>query len=843
MITDHPSRSVAGFISLDDPDGVEPALVGNKAATLAVLRRSGFDVPPGVVVPVTVPASGVDELPAAVRTALANLPGVLGADAWAVRSSGTAEDGEQASFAGQFLTLLDVGTDALSDAVVACRRSAGADRVAAYRGEHGAGRLAVLIQPMVHADAAGVAFSMDPVTGRIGVVIEAVAGLGERLVSGEITPERWRVDPDGSTDPPRGATVLTVEQATAIADLARRVAAHLGRPQDIEWAYADGALRLLQARPITGPVGLRSETIPIPLEVPPGYWERDDFHEPVPISPFGRILLTEQILKAFPGAFAEFGVLLDRAEVAFIGGWQYGRIVPLVGPAPGEGSRTPPRWLLAILLRLHPAVRRRSRAARDAVAADLPMTVIRRWYGEWRPEHRDDLRRALALDLGSLSDAELAAELDHRVRMLGHPAHIVVAIGYWVLVYELAERCRESLGWEVTRALGLVEGLSTTSTEPGRQLAGLARLAGSRPATAAALTAPVDASLDRLAELDPAFAAAFDEYVADNAHRTLGYDVIDPTMAETPDRLLRLVADQLETGFAPDRLGERAERRRREALDEARRLMARQPAGDRERFERALARAREAYPALEDRVWWTTSVQAALLRYLALELGARLAERGQLDTADDVFFLEVPDARAALLDGADRRETARIASGQRAWAMAHPVRRSYGHPPVGEPPFDLLPPAARLVNEATMWGVDHVLAWSTAPDEHAVVSGAPASPGRYTGRVRVVRGEQDFDRIRAGDVVVCPATSPAWSVVFPNLGALVTDSGGILSHPAIIAREYGIPAVVGTGNATRLLVDDQVVTVDGDRGVVEGSAAGSSMISSGSASGRNPDFA
>jgi pyruvate,water dikinase len=107
-----------------------------------------------------------------------------------------------------------------------------------------------------------------------------------------------------------------------------------------------------------------------------------------------------------------------------------------------------------------------------------------------------------------------------------------------------------------------------------------------------------------------------------------------------------------------------------------------------------------------------------------------------------------------------------------------------------------------------------------ARDER-VVAGTPASPGRYTGAVRVVMGEHEFGKIRRGDVVVCPVTSPAWSVVFPSMGALVTDMGGILSHPAIIAREHGIPAVVGTGNATNVLRDGQTVTVDGTKGAVE----------------------
>ncbi len=320
--------------------------------------------------------------------------------------------------------------------------------------------------------------------------------------------------------------------------------------------------------------------------------------------------------------------------------------------------------------------------------------------------------------------------------------------------------------------------------------------------------------------MDAEFARAFSDYVAANGHRAVRYDVIDPTLAEVPHLLLRLVADQLELEFSPDDVAEDARRRRDQSADEARLLLASHPVADRERFERALTRAREAYPAWEDRVWWTQSVQTALLRYLGLEIGRRLVERGQLATVDDVFFLETADARSALFDGADRQETTRVRKGRRAWAMLNPGPYRYGEPPAGEPPFDLLPPPARFVNQAVMWGIAQFFG-NPGGQEEGVVAGTPASAGRYTGTVRVVMGEHQFDKIRVGDVVVCPTTSPAWSVVFPSIGALVTDSGGILSHPAIIAREHGIPAVVDTGNATTILKDGQRVTVDGNTGTVE----------------------
>ena len=125
---------------------------------------------------------------------------------------------------------------------------------------------------------------------------------------------------------------------------------------------------------------------------------------------------------------------------------------------------------------------------------------------------------------------------------------------------------------------------------------------------------------------------------------------------------------------------------------------------------------------------------------------------------------------------------------------------------------------------ALVWYMDRVFeAVPSNREQQAdgrVLNGIPASPGRYTGRVRLITNESDFDRLQPGEVMVCPITSPVWSVLFPSVGALVTDTGGVLSHPAIIAREYQVPAVVATGNATVLLHDGQLVTVDGSSGEI-----------------------
>ncbi len=134
-----------------------------------------------------------------------------------------------------------------------------------------------------------------------------------------------------------------------------------------------------------------------------------------------------------------------------------------------------------------------------------------------------------------------------------------------------------------------------------------------------------------------------------------------------------------------------------------------------------------------------------------------------------------------------------------------------------------MPSDARLVHEAIAWFTQKVFAADAGHSEGAVVgslSGIAASPGQYTGPVRIISDESQFSKVQAGDVLVCPITSPVWSVLFPIVGALVTDVGGLLSHSAIIAREYRIPAVVNTGAATRILTDGQIVTVDGAAGII-----------------------
>lgn len=812
----------AEIVSLDDEAALDTSRAGAKAAVLARMRRAGFQVPDGVVVladalraqlGASAPteeellAAPLDpELRQAIVTAGDGLPGPL-----AVRSSGIDEDGAQASHAGQYDTVLNVrGDDELVDAVRTCWASGLSAVVRSYRssvGREGDSPLAVLVQSMVEADAAGVAFTANPVTGaRDEILVSAVPGLGEKLVSGEVTPDEWVVRGEKADNTADNHGALTVEQVRQIAELAERVAAEFGGPSDLEWAIADGRLYLLQVRPITALADPEPEPVPIAVDPPAGFWAKESTHAPVPLLPMTRELVRDNN-DALRNAFAEFGVVLDGLRLEIIGGWQYRRIVPL-----GGQDGPPPMPLL------------RSRIERcvTAARADHVGAVLAQWYDTQRDSFLGRIERLRSADLPALSTEDLTRHVAEarELHRDASKAHFLLVGAVSIALGELALLLTEKLKWSGDQVFDLFAGLSLESTKPADQIRHLAEIAAKRLAGAHDLTA-----VRALCDEDPGFAAAVETYRREYGCRALHYELATPALGERPDLILSLVRDQLARAAsdpaahgqgAPDPVATRdaAAARARAAIDD--------PA-DLRRFEHLLARAQEAYPVREDNEYPTVSAPYALLRWAALEAGTRLAERGLLDDADQVFFVEVEEMLAALTDGTDLRGLVERRRGEHRWAVRNPGPPSYGTPPGPPPSMETLPVEVRTVMGAFQWSMANVSGAPVSGNEsgESTVRGLPGAAGSYTGTVRVVLDEHEFDKIQAGDVLVCPSTSPVWSVVFPRIGALVTDTGGALSHAAIIAREYGIPATLATGNGTRTLVDGATVTVDGGAGTVE----------------------
>ena len=805
-----PTIDQTRLVALSDDAARSPALVGSKAANLATLLQAGLNVPEGVVI--TSQAGEFDD-------SLADeIIERLGDRPLAVRSSALAEDLPDASFAGLYESHLGVvGKGQLTEAVAACRDSLHSDRVSTYTGQQDGTDMAVLVQPMVEAKAAGVAFSAHPVSGaRDQVVVNAVAGLGDRLVSGEATPSQWVVGKDLVEGTPG---VLAPSQVLSVADLARDVEARFGVPQDIEWAFDHDTLWLLQARPITAlpePI----EPIAIEVEIPLGYWEHDASHAPRPNYPI-ESYIPPMVAEAVKSWAIEFGYLFDGIEFRDIGGWTYQRLAP-VG---GKDGPDLPMWLMWVMVRTVPLLRKRLDLAREAVETDKAGRFIERWYDSWLPELQagiDGLRR---VDLTSLEDRDLVVHLEdvRRLCTRGIEIHAMLHGALAIILYELVTTCERLLGWDMATTLETVRGTSYKSTEPARALAALARQATDHPDVLGAARLP-DSGVDPFLErIEPSFGAAFRRYVDEFGHVALGQSVVEPTYAEMPSFLMATIGHQVETGFDPTASDEANRTRREGSIARARTHLAEDPAGLR-RFDTAIERGLRAYPVREDNEFFTLSAPSAQFRYAILELGARLMERNVIPNRNDVMYLELAEAVEALRTPTNLVADVTHRKGQHAWAAANPGPSHYGRETPPPSNLSFLPADTRLPMEAMLWSLESIMAVEeskTAQTDTTAITGTPASAGTYTGPVRVVRDESEFSKIRAGDVLVCPITSPVWSVLFPSIGALVTDSGGILSHPAIIAREYGIPAVVATGNATDLVEDGQVVTVDGIAGTVQ----------------------
>lgn len=557
----------------------------------------------------------------------------------------------------------------------------------------------------------------------------------------------------------------------------------------------------------------------VPVTVPYGYWQREASHYPQPLSPLSRTTAMLQINRSFRAIFEESGSFLEAIDFREIGGWVYTRQVPLGG----KDRKAPPPFVMKLALKLVPSLRARLKKNLQALRNDVAWEAVGKWPA-WRAEQAAQVAALRAVEMAALDDrafmehfravnAFLEQSVDRHFRLT--PPGLVVA--------ELVFACQELLGWDQRKPFALLTGISTTSTEPSRKLAELARMAAARPAVRAALDGVDESTAGRLASIDAEFAAAFDAYQREFGFRALRYDVADPALIEMPHVTLGLIRDQLRRGYDPATDAKAADKLRENAVAEARAALAGRTASERARFERTLERATTYYPIREDNEFYTVSAPLAVHRFAALELGRRLAERGRLVSAGDVFFLERAEADRALESGEELRELVERRRGERAWVLAHPAPPSYGKNPGPPPDPSVFPGEAATMLRATLWAIENVFASEASQarqTDSTRIKGTGAAPGSYTGPVRVIMGEEQFDKIEAGDVLVCPITSPVWSVLFPSVGALVTDTGGILSHPAIISREYGIPAVVATGNATALLKDGQIVTVDGVAGTV-----------------------
>ncbi|MFE7129896.1 PEP/pyruvate-binding domain-containing protein [Streptomyces sp. NPDC057638] len=856
-------------IDLRAVDVTQAALVGGKAANLGELTRAGLPVPPGFCVTtdayraVRVTRALPGLTPAAARRALLDAPvpprvyeeivsayRALGDGVpVAVRSSATAEDLPSASFAGQQDTYLNViGADRVVDAVRRCWASLWSDRAVVYRETNGVPQdsvqLAVVIQRMIDPAVSGVLFTADPVTGdRRRTVIDAAPGLGEAVVSGAVDPDHFVTEgdtiverstgekrlairplPDGGTErvtaEPDREPCLTDAQIRRLAALGRAVRDHYGGPQDIEWAIdADGALHLTQARPVT-------TLFPLP--------ERDGFHVYFcfslaqglerPITPAGRAAFREiarsanAILIGDPAAtgYTEAGerifldlthVLRDRIGRAFVL-----RLLGLMEARSAEvltGLCARDPRLALTSTSVGPALRRALLLARRFhVPSSLGRALLRPGDAV-RAAHRLE-RETVA---GARATTVRGALRDQIVPVL--PRIAPAAFTGYALLALTGRIVRTEPGELQTVLRGLPHNVTTAMD---LALGDLADLVRADPAAARAFRDPGrtvgelarayhDGALPGTAQRG--LAAFLDRW----GHRAVAeIDLGLPRWSDDPSQLLGVLANLLDVedpAARPDAVFARA-RADADAMVErlARRAGARGPLV---RFAlrrtRLLAGLREYPKYLAVRV-------LAVVRERVAEHGTRLHAQGRIDAPDDVFFLDFDEMETGVGTGvatgtatgtATELGDLRATIAARKESYARELRRR--------------PVPRVLLSDGTAPEPPH------EPAAPGSLTGTPASAGTVTAPARVV-GDPVGARLEPGEILVAPSTDPGWTPLFLTAGGLVMEMGGANSHGAVVAREYGIPAVVGVRGAMDAVRTGQIVTVDGGAGVVSVHATG-----------------
>jgi len=289
-----------------------------------------------------------------------------------------------------------------------------------------------------------------------------------------------------------------------------------------------------------------------------------------------------------------------------------------------------------------------------------------------------------------------------------------------------------------------------------------------------------------------------------------GFDISNPFALELPDVLLRAIRAALggTTSSASDVEGRVAD------------VRAQVPAERRTEFDGLLEEARLTYGIRDERGVFSDIWAAGLMRRAALAAGRRVAARGRIHDAAHIVDASLDEMRALLAGGGPSADELASRSEYRALHTAKDAPPVLGPPPPAPPDLSGLPPACARIMAATFVAIGALFGSSEAPHEERVLRGLAASRGIYEGPARRVSHPSEFDRIVRGDVLVTESTSEAFNILLPLLGAIVTDSGGLLSHSAIVAREYGIPGVVGTREATERIADGVRVRVDGDAGEV-----------------------
>jgi phosphohistidine swiveling domain-containing protein len=784
---------------------------GGKGYTLARLRQAGFPVPPGFVVTAeayraVIAANGLDvliadavacgdpasasarieaafeeaEIPSVVATAIHDAYLALGEGEVAVRSSALTEDSDIASFAGQYETVLDViGPNSLVGAVRCCWASLWSEWVLAYRAclpdASNVPAMAVVVQRMVPAAQAGVALTLDPVTGRRDIiVVEAVEGSGDALTGGRTTPHRYVVSPDGGCLQD-DTGVLDAARLESVARLVQGVETWAGRPQDVEWVLDDtGQLHLLQARPITI---LGSSEVGGAIR-----WTRDNVGEviPEPVTPLSWSVLEPLGNSAFAGVLRRLGVS-EYPDGGLFGRF-YGRVY---------FNQT---LFQAMMGRFYISRTGWQALPRLMWSALRALLLLRRL-----PAESQESIQVIAEHRRSKRDLAFWRRLSARAM----EAHLAVS-AMAELLYQALDKLLNLWDVDAIAVTALTAGLTgVRSAEAGQALAALAgEICRDRDLRTLMLTTDVEDLHTRLSETVSGrrLWAQIEAFLAQHGHSAAQeFELAAPRWRDDPTIILKTLRTQLcAEGRAPPADPGKA---RREAVARVERELS----WPQRVVFRHVLRWTQSLTVSRENLKYHIVIAVGHLRDLYLAQAETLVAAEQLARSEDIIFLTA-DEVADLAEGAlmpDESEK-RVAERRQNWEAAKRVTSPFALDQLAD---------GRLQTVAMPSAV--------SDEDIPLLRGFAASPGVYTGRARVVLTPEDGAKLEPGEVLVTPATSPGWAPVLLSAGALITEIGGTLSHGAIIAREYGLPAVLNVADATQRIRSGQMLQVDGGQGLVQ----------------------
>jgi phosphohistidine swiveling domain-containing protein len=812
------------FAPLDRLLPADAARAGGKAFNCARLKQAGFPVPDGLVVFAGASDGAVTAV--AEHEWFDSLPATC---LFAVRSSGLGEDSPTHSFAGIHETMLNVPRGELSAAVAACRASARSPRAATYRSASGLSAestdIGVLIQRMVRADVSGVAFTVNPLTGAENeLVINAARGLGEALVSGVIDPDEYivhktsgeqllrRLGDDGTN----GAPALSDADVAALAALLRKIEAHYGAPQDVEWCRDEAGFWIVQSRPVTA---VRSSDA-LDLE-----WTRANFAEVFPdlLSPqalaaFEELLLEAQrlnvgglaapeselgpLVKSFAGRM--YFNLSQMRRICRIGGIPPAAMLRSLGhsEAIAAEDEVAPRPPIGDFVRALPDFARI--AGRHLRVARIVREQLARMAAY--------LARLKAVDPSRLSDAELWAELDEWQDEGPAEMQTVLLLAGVIFQERPIRSACEAVGFPFEHLVypQLAAGERSVSSRQAFDLVALAESARKDPRVRRILTEVPPEDYVRLrAALDGTpFLADLDRFLDNYGHRGVHEsDWSLPRLHEDPTPIFKAMRAHVSDDARPAGPGDDSARERDAAaawtaftgrLNWWQRLVT-------------LPRVRRAVATIKRYYVWRERVRSDMVRVLAvlrrwhLVLADRFVERGWLDDPSDYFLVQLPEIAAVIAGRTPPASLRPIVARRRAEQDRYRSMRMPLFMKEGDLP--------RLLRASAVSGL--------ADLDGDTLTGLPVSGGLVEGEVVVVRDPADFGRMTRGAILVAPATDPSWTPLFTLAAGVIVEVGGVLSHASTIAREFGLPAIANVKHATRRLRTGERVRLDAHSGRIE----------------------